>query len=510
MDERKHAPDNGYVQIFRASALIGGSTAIGVVLGLFRTKALALLLGPAGVGLFGIYGAIVDLAATVAGLGVGSSGVRQVAEAAGHEDSGKIDAAVRATRRLSLALGAVGGAVLVALALPVSNVTFGSGAHATAIMVLGAAVFLRCAAAGEAALLQGLRRIPELALTSVIGAVAATVGSIGLVWWIGEAGITAAIVLTAAAGLAATLWFSRRAGRSTGESGSSADRGLYSGLVALGVVFMAGVLGQHVGAYVVRTTIFRELGADAAGHYHAAWTIGSLYIGMILTAMSTDFYPRLVAAFSDPQRCNAIVNEQVRASLLLAGPGVLATLTFASPALSLLYSAEFRPASEALRWICAGMAMRIVTWPLGFIIVASGRKAALLLVEFAWTGFYILSSWLLIGKLGLAGAGIAFALSYVLHWGLVYPIVRRITRFTWDRDNWWLVVMYLAAVASVTVVFDVGGPGLGIAVGSCFVFASFLYASRQAWRLVESELIPQRLKRLAGAFAKLAGGRTRD
>jgi PST family polysaccharide transporter len=369
-------------------------------------------------------------------------------------------------------------------------------------MLLGIAVFLRCAAGGETALLQGLRRIPELALTSIIGALATTVGTILLVWSIGERGITAAIVLAAAAGLAAALWFSRRVGSGSSVPSNSQVRELYLGLLSLGIVFMVGILGQHVGAYVVRTAVFRELGADSAGYYHAAWTIGGLYIGMILAAVGTDFYPRLVAAYTDPKRCNAIVNEQVRVSVLLAGPGVLATLTFSSLALSLLYSADFQPAAGTLRWICAGMALRVVTWPLGFVIVAGGRKVALLSVEIGWTVFYVVGSLVLIQKLGLVGAGVAFALSYVLHWALVFPIVRRLTGFSFDAENRRLILLYLGAVVLVTAAFDLGNGRLAVAFGVCVVIASVGYASRQAWNLVESEMVPRRLKRIVERFAR--------
>ena len=45
-----------YRQILKSSALIGGSSLISVVIGIVRTKAFALLLGPTGVGLMGLYG----------------------------------------------------------------------------------------------------------------------------------------------------------------------------------------------------------------------------------------------------------------------------------------------------------------------------------------------------------------------------------------------------------------------------------------------------------------------
>ena len=47
---------------------------------------MAMLLGPAGFGLFGLYGSIANLTQSLAGMGINSSGVRQIAEAVGSGD----------------------------------------------------------------------------------------------------------------------------------------------------------------------------------------------------------------------------------------------------------------------------------------------------------------------------------------------------------------------------------------------------------------------------------------
>ena len=62
------------------TAWIGGSSAANLLIGLVRTKAMAMLLGPAGFGLMGVFTAIADLARSVAEMGINSSGVRQIAE----------------------------------------------------------------------------------------------------------------------------------------------------------------------------------------------------------------------------------------------------------------------------------------------------------------------------------------------------------------------------------------------------------------------------------------------
>ena len=99
-----------------------------------------------------------------------------------------------------------------------------------------------------------------------------------------------------------------------------------------------------------------------------------MYVGFILQAMGTDFYPRLVRAANNNPQCNRLVNEQAHVSLLLAGPGVIATLTFAPLVIALFYTAKFAEAVEILRWICLGIALRVITWPMGFIIVAKNNQ----------------------------------------------------------------------------------------------------------------------------------------
>ena len=77
---------SSYGRILKSSSAIGGSKAISYVICLFRMKAVALLLGPAGVGLIGLYNSVIELSKTVSGLGLGNSGVREIASAIGQND----------------------------------------------------------------------------------------------------------------------------------------------------------------------------------------------------------------------------------------------------------------------------------------------------------------------------------------------------------------------------------------------------------------------------------------
>lgn len=117
--------------------------------------------------------------------------------------------------------------------------------------------------------------------------------------------------------------------------------------------------------------------------------------------------------------------------LLLAGPGVLATLTFAPLVISPFYSARFAPALGILSWICFGTIIQVVTWPMDFIIVAKARQTLFIGCEVAWTLVSLSLAWLCIDRFGLTGAGIAFFGSYVFHGFLIYAVVNHCSCLLW-------------------------------------------------------------------------------
>src|SRR5262249_4281552 len=151
-----------------------------------------------------------------------------------------------------------------------------------------------------------------------------------------------------------------------------------------GFAFMSSAMLTMGVAYATRVLLLRNEGFEATGLYQAAWTLGGLYVGFVLQAMGADFYPRLTASANDNPVCNRLVNEQTRIGLLIAGPGLLATLTFAPIVISLFYSAKFVGAVGILRWICLGTTLQVISWPMGYIILAKGKRNLFFWSEVAW------------------------------------------------------------------------------------------------------------------------------
>lgn len=482
---------NSYGQILKSSALIGGSSAINIAIGIIRTKAMAVLLGPAGFGLMGIYGSIIDLAQSIAGMGINSSGVRQIAAASGSGDTNRIARTVVVLRRASIVLGIVGAVLLAAFAWQISDLTFGTHERAAAVALLSLAVFLRLVSAGQGALLQGMRHISDLAKMNVFGAVFGAIASIVLVYFWHEDGVVLALVAIAAMSVVISWWYSRKVQIQTPVMTASEIREETAALFKLGFAFMASGFLMMGAAYAVRMMVIRMVSLEAAGYYQAAWTLGGLYVGFILQAMGADFYPRLTAVAQDDDLCNRMVNEQAQISLLLAGPGVIATLVFTPIVTTVFYSAEFHAAIEVLRWICLGIALRVITWPMGYIIVAKGEQTIFFWAELAWTVVNVGLSWVCIRFFGLTGAGIAFFGSYVFHAILIYPIVRYLSGFEWSVANGQTGLLFIISIALVFYSLYALPAVFALGVGALATILSGIYSIRALGNLTSLDRIPR-------------------
>jgi PST family polysaccharide transporter len=492
-----------YGQILKSSALIGGSSVVNVCFRVLRTKAMALILGPSGVGLIGIFESISDLTRSIAGMGVYASGVRQIAEAVGTGDMHCIARTVTTLRRVAFYSGLLGALLLIILSYPVSHLTFGDDKHAAAIALLALAVFCGDVSAGQGALVQGMRRISDLVRMSMWGALYGTVFSVPIVYFFGERGVVPSLVCVAAMGVLTSWWYARKI---KVEKVSISLRQVVSEtskLLKLGFVFMATGLMLMGSAYLVRIIILRRIGVEAAGFYQAAWGFGGLYVGFILQAMGADFYPRLTAVAKDNPECNRLVNEQAEVGLLMAGPGLLGTLTFAPFVIELFYSYKFEPAVEILRWICLGMMLRVVSWPMGFVLIAKGRGAIFFWSELASNLVYVSFLWFGVVTYGLKGVGMAFFGSYVVYGLGVYLIIRRLSGFHWSAANLRLAAIFLPGIVAVFVGWYFLPPSAAMISGAVITLLVGIFSLKTLCTLVPLKRFPKPAQKII-LFFRLA------
>lgn len=464
-------------QIFRSSAILGGASVINIVIGIIKVKVLAVLLGPAGVGLMGLYQSIMGSASTLAGCGLDTSGVRHIAVSHGNP---KVLALVqRALLWGNVLLGVIGMTLLWLARVPIAELVFNDANHANEVGWLGIGVLFSLLAASQMAVLQGLRRIGDVARVNVLGSLVGT--SIGalIIWWLGYEGVHWFVISAPLASMIFSAWYATRLPKNEDDPDWTALRQQWQSMLSLGIPLMAAALLTLVTQLIARSLVMRDLGLDASGYFQASWAISMTYIGFVLGAMGTDYLPRLTAVIHDHERSKQLINEQTEMALLMAAPVLLAMITLAPWLIELLYAKSFSPAAEILRWQVMGDVFKVIAWPMGFIVLAKGRGDVFLATQLNWNVIYLLFLWFGMSEMGLLVVGIGFFVAYVLQVGLVRLVIGSLIGFTSQLTN----LMHFSALLTATVAIHLlsyYSLSSSIIIG-CFLTSGFTLYS--LWRL---------------------------
>ena len=441
-----------YGQILKSSSIMGGSQVVSILVGMVRVKLVAVLLGPVGIGLLGVFRSIEEMAVTISGLGINSSGVRDVAEAAGTSDKLRIARVGLTLRRICWMSGILGAFLLAALAKPLSRLTFGSPDYSKHVACLGLVVLMTSIAGGQMTLVHGMRRIGDLARINIISSIFGTITAAGFYYWLGLEGIIPALISISAFGLAISYWYSRRV--KTLKVRMSWLETLLSAraMLTLGLVFLMAGLLHSVCGYVTRILIINEIDLAAVGIFFAAYNLSLMFVDMITRAMGADFYPKLTSVAGDHGEMRTLVNQQCQMGLILALPGLAGLIVLAPWVIEIFYSDAFLEAAELMRWCLVGCICRVVSWPLSYVIIAKNRPKFQAVVECSHQAFRILLIFVGLKFFGLKGLALAELANSLVHIFTTSFCARRLIDFTWSRSSKAIIVKCFVIIIALFAV----------------------------------------------------------
>ena len=199
------------------------------------------------------------------------------------------------------------------------------------------------------------------------------------------------------------------------------------------------------------------------------------YLGFVLSAMVTDYYPRLTSVIKDHAAARRLINEQTEISILLCAPVVVGLLAFSPWVIRLLYTSEFVPAVDILRWQLLGDIFKVICWPIGFIQQASGAAKTLFVTETFAMGTYLAVVYFGLPIIGISATGVAFLIQYVLLLIVIWCLARRRIEFQWTRA---VRIQAIAVILSAAAVVGSSRSSelLGAAVGGVLAAIMLVWA----------------------------------
>jgi enterobacterial common antigen flippase len=475
-----------YRDTIRSSYIIASSNVIQYILGFLQIKVAAVILGPSGIGLIAIYKAIVSLIVSISALGISQSCVREVSRAKEiqSEELVKISLTIK---RIGWIAGILSWILAIVFGSLISELAFDSQDHVTTISIIGGVTLLTIKYNFQLALLQGMRRIGDLARVNIVSSLINTILVIYIYNQFDEKGIVIAMVATATVSLLVSYFFSRNITSNKVEVTASETFVFSKILIRLGGAFLVGSLVASGTDLAIRSFITREYGLDVLGHYQAAWVISGLFSGLVLTAMGMDYYPRLSAIIQDSKKACNCVSEQLEIGIFLVLPLLIGTIIFSEEALYVLYSKDFIVSKDLLSLFIIGMFGRVISWPFSFILLAKAASKIFIGSEILFGVLNITMVFTFLPMFGLIGVAYAMILNYALYFIFIIIISRKLIDFRFSKaliDI--LIKSTLSIFISIVIYFQFSGIFF-VVFGIIFNVAVFIWCAKSLLLVLEKE-----------------------
>lgn len=411
-----------YQNVMKATSLFGGVQVIRILITIIRSKVMAQLLGPEGVGISNLLTRPLQLITTATQLGLDKSAVKEIS-AQYNKEEGNPYRMIAILKRLVWITALIGAVSMIALSPVLSWFTFDSDTYTITFIWLGLAVVFNQLAMSNLAVLQGLRKLEFLAKANVYGSLAGLIVTIPLYYFLKLDGILPAIIATSGFIFLFAYLYARKTVQEHTPVTNAIAFSEGKPMIKLGMALsFSSIIGLIV-AYLILVYIRYQGGEIQAGFYAAGMVILNTYVGLIFNAMSTDYYPRLAAICDDLQQVVKVVFEQAFIAVLLITPIVIGFIAFAPLLITLLYSGEFEPTVTLVRWGIVGMVFKAVSWSMGYIIIAKGDSNLFMKTSLGFNSVLLLLNVIGYYYLGLEGIGISLLVYFMIHYIVVRILV---------------------------------------------------------------------------------------
>ncbi len=406
---------SSYRQIMKATSIFGGVQVINIIISIIRSKFIAALLGPTGIGISGMLTSTIGIISALTNFGLGTSAVKDISSAYQSNNPTRISIIVGILKRWIWITGLLGLISTLVFSPLLSYLCFQNWDYTYAFMLLSITLLVNQLNIGQLVILQGSRKLSFLAQANIIGNILGLLTTIPFYYLWGINGIVPALLISSIIAFVISSYFRKKI--NIEKIKISKARNYAEGKLMLKMGFLISMSGFiTLGfSYLVRLYINLEGGLKDVGFYTAGFAIINTYVGIIFTAMGTDYFPRLSANANNQKELNKTINQQAEISLLVLTPIIITFIIFIKWIIELLYTHEFEAIDTMLVWAAAGMVFKSASWSIGYIFLAKGTPKSFFLNEIVSNIYMFILNIAGYYYFGLTGLGLSFLLAYILH-----------------------------------------------------------------------------------------------
>lgn len=487
--------ESSYRNIVKATSLFGGVQFFTIIITVLRSKFIAVLLGSAGIGMLGLFNTTISLIGSITNFGIGTSAVRDVSSAYSSNDEKRIALIIQVLKSWIWITGIFGGLVIIISSNLLSNFTFGNNEYTWSFVLISIVLLFNQLTSGQLVVLQGMRQLNFLAKANLLGSIIGLVVAIPLYYFYGLNGIIPALVVSSVLSFFVSWFYAKKVNVKPVFVSRSVIMSEGKSMLKMGFLISMSGFMVHACTYILQIFISKIGGVEHVGFFSAGFSLINTYVGLIFTAMATDYLPRLSAISNSNELCKTAINQQAEISVLILGPIILIFLVFIKPVILILYSRGFFAIEDMVLWLAMGIFFKAASWSIAFLLLAKGDSKL-----YFWSELFVNFYMLILNMagyyyFGLVGVGVSFLLSYFLYLLQLLILSKKKYGFYYEASFFKIfALLFFNAVITFLVMKFIINP-YSYFLGSILILCSFLFSYKQLDRRINISGLLKKFKK---------------
>jgi O-antigen/teichoic acid export membrane protein len=466
-----------FKEVIKSTTIFSSLQLFNIIINIFRSKTIAIFLGPNGIGVYSLISSSLSLVAGISNFGLSTSSVKSVSESNILRNKNPLRKELFVIYNVAWITGLLGLILTILFSNKLSLIAFGNINYSNWFIFLSISILINQLTVSFVVYLQGIGDFKKLAKANFLSSLISFICSIPFYYFAGEQSIYISIILTSVISLFFSSYFALKSNFRKIKIPNKKLLIKSLKLIKIGFLISLSFLMSTISTYILQVFITKYGGISEVGLYMAGFAIINNYVGIIFSAMSTEYYPRLTKTSFDLDISKRVINQQAEIVLLILAPIMTFFIIFIKFIISILYSNSFLILIPMMYWASLGIFFKCIGWPIAYYFLAKGVGKTYFANELIAVFYTLCLSIAGYYFYGLTGLGIAYLISQFFYLIQCFLVTNYYFNFSFNYNVIkYFLIHFTIAISAIFIVSNQLSLTVNYILGTLLFLISVIYS----------------------------------
>lgn len=402
------------MNLLKTSVLNGVAVLIKTATMFILNKILAVYVGPAGYAAIGQFQNFIQMITTFAGSAVNTAVVKYTAEY--HEEKTKQIEVWRTSGTLILIFSTVSALLILIFKNQIGIYIFHSNEYSKVLVWFAVFLVFFTFNSFFLAILNGIKEVNKMVIANIAGSIFSLIITSLLAFYYQLYGALIALSIYQSLAFLVTMylcskleWFNLK------SFFGKVDKNIAKKLAAFALMALVSVFFGNIAQILLRNMVIEQFGLVYAGYWDAMTRLSNSYLLFASTILGVYYLPRL----SELKKYEEVKKEVLSSYQVILPVAIISSILiflFKEIVVKLLFTNEFLPMLELLKWQLVGDVTKIASWVISFMMLSKAMTGLFIITETVFALSILPITYLSILYFGFEGIAIAFFINCLMYW----------------------------------------------------------------------------------------------